>query len=148
MKTTIKLLLATLFLAACSNSAETAQAPQENETFTPQEIQGKWTTDLATAQELKGLHYTIENFTLLNKKKFENSKAYQEFGNLLQMHIERINTYNHLPEKAQHLLHNKLEKLKSEIETLRDGNVEKSQQALKNIHRHFSEIDSTFIYMN
>ena len=79
MKKIIALFLTICLLQSCnSKTSEQTSTQQEEENFTSEMENGKWTTDFATAQELKGMHYTIENFTLLsNKKKLENLKAYQ-----------------------------------------------------------------------
>ena len=94
------------------------------------------------------MHYTIENFTLLNKKKFENLKAYQEFGDLMQMHVDRVTTYCKLDADTKNLLCRKLDKIKAEVQTLHGNDMEKSKEALKNINSILAEIDSSFSYMN
>ena len=92
---------------------------------------------------------TIENFTLLsNKKKLENLKAYQEFGDLMQMHAERVTTYCRLNPETKNLLCKKLDNIKSEVQTLHGDDMQKSKAALKNINTHLADIDSSFTYMN
>ncbi len=150
MKKIIALFLISCLLHSCNNNtSEQPSTQQEDENFTSEMKNGKWTTDFATAQELKGMHYTIENFTLLsNKKKFENLKAYQEFGDLIQMHVGRITTNCHLDADSKNLLCKKLDKIKAEVQTLHGVDMEKSKGALKNINSHLAEIDSSFSYMN
>ncbi len=142
--------VAAIISTACNNSASESagNTEQSEENFTSEKQAGKWTTDLATSQELKGLHYTVENFTLLNRKKFENLKAYQEFGDLMQMHVDRITTYCQLDENTKSLLCKKLDKIKGEVETLQGDNMEKSKNAVSNINSILADIDSSFIYMN
>lgn len=94
------------------------------------------------------MHYTIENFTLLNRKKFENLKAYQEFGVLLQMHIDRTTAHCQLDPDTRNLLCKELDKLKAEIQTLQGTDMEKSKQAIGNINHILAGIDSSFSYMN
>ncbi len=150
MKKIITLFFTICLLQSCnSNTSEQTSTQQEEENFTSEMENGKWTTDFATAQELKGMHYTIENFTLLsNKKKLENLKAYQEFGNLMQMHIDRVTTYCRLDVDSKNLLCKKLDKIKTEIEILHGDDMERSKAALKNINLHLAEIDSSFSYIN
>jgi hypothetical protein len=109
---------------------------------------GKYTTDFETAQELISMRFTIENFTLLNKKKFENLKAYQEFGDLMQMHVERITRYCKLEVDTKNLLCKKLEGITKEVEILHGNDMEKSKEALGKINYSLSQIDSTFNYSN
>ena len=150
MKKIIALFLIGCLLQSCNNNvSEQPSTQQEEEDFTSEMKNGKWTTDFATAQELKGLHYTIENFTLLShKKKLENLQAYQEFGDLMQMHVDRVTTYCRLDADSKNLLCKKLDKIKTEVQTLHGGDMEKSKAALKNINSHLAEIDSSFSYMN
>ena len=136
-------------LHSCNNEQSQQISTQEEENFTSEVKEGKWTTDFATAQELKGMHYTIENFTLLsNKKKLENLKAYQEFGDLMQMHVDRVTTYCRLDADSKNRLCKKLDKIKTEAEILHGDDMEKSKAALKNVNLHLAEIDSSFSYMD
>jgi len=148
MKRIIQLFIISFLLLSCNNQKSQSVDSGSEENFTAEQKNGKWTTDLATSQELKGMHYTIENFTLLNKKKFENLKAYQEFGDLMQMHIDRITTYCKLDADTKNLLCKKLDKIKSEVQTLHGDDMEKSKGALNNINSILAEIDSSFSYMN
>lgn len=148
MKNILSIVFTVWLLSACNNNSTTPSAASTDQVFTSKQKNGKWTTDLATSQELKGMHYTIENFTLLNKKKFENLKAYQEFGDLMQMHIERITTYCKLDIDTKNLLCKELDKIKGEVQTLHGNDMEKSKEALKNINTILAEMDSSFQYMN
>lgn len=149
MKKITALFLIGSLLQSCNNKSSKQTTTVEEENFTSEQRNGKWTTDFATAQELKGMHYTIENFTLLsNKKKLENLKAYQEFGDLMQMHVDRVTTYCRLDADTKNLLCKKLNKIKAEVQTLHGDDMEKSKVALKNINSHLAEIDSSFSYMN
>lgn len=148
MKHLFIMLLTGMLLQGCNNQQNQTTNSDSQENFTSEKKNGKWTTDFATAEELKGMHYTIENFTLLNKKKFENLKAYQEFGDLMQMHIDRVTTYCKLDTETKNMLCKKLDKIKSEVQTLHGNDMNKSKEALKNVNSVLAEIDSSFQYMN
>ena len=78
-------------IAGCNNPAATENKTTDAETeFVSTQTDGKWSVDRATAEELKGMKNTVENFKLLNKKRFENLPAYQEYGLLLENHIDRV----------------------------------------------------------
>lgn len=109
---------------------------------------GKWTTDLSTAQELKGLKNTLDNFNQLNKKKYENLKAYQEFGELMEMHVDRVNNYCRLDENSKNRLCSNLNRIKEQVVILKGDDMEKSRQALEAVNKIFSEVDATFNYQN
>jgi hypothetical protein len=149
MKNIIALFILTCLLQSCSNERGQEASIQEERNFTSEMKDGKLTTDFSTAQELKSMRNTIENFTLLsNKKKLENLKAYQQFGDLLQMHTERVTKHCRLDADSKNLLCKKLDKVKSEVQTLHGDDMEKSKAALKNVNAHLAEIDSSFSYMN
>jgi hypothetical protein len=150
MKGLMFLLLWSLLLAACnSNTSATSNTERNSETtFVSTQVDGKWTVDRATAEELKGMKNTIENFTLLNKKKFENLAAYQEYGILLENHINRVNTYCLLDPKTKNTLCANLNRIKEQMEILKGNDMEKSREAIKTINAIYSEIDSSFNYNN
>ncbi len=141
------LLLFLLAFSCGAPSGDNAPAAEEDTgTFQAARVNGKWTADPSTAEELRGLHYTIENFTLLNKKKFENLKAYEEFALLLRNHVDRINKYNRLGKEAEQELFLRLEPLKKEIEVIGGSSVEQSRISLKKINGIMNGIDSLYIY--
>lgn len=149
MKQQTVLLFIALLIQGCNNKQnQISLSTFGEENFVSEQRNGKWTTDFTTAQELKGMRNTIENFTLLNKKKFENLSAYQEFGDLMQMHVDRVTTYCNLDADTKNLLCKKLDKVKAEVETFHGDDMEKSKAALKNINTILAEIDSSFSYMN
>ena len=136
-------------LSSCnSNHLDSRLESSVDRGFISQIKDGKYTTDFATAQELKMMRNTIDNFTLLNKKKFENLRAYQEFGDLLQMHTDRVIESCNLDAGSKNILCKKLDKIKSEVQTLRGTDIEKSEIALKNVNAYLAEIDSLFNYIN
>ena len=138
-----------VLLAACQNQSNTSATQNtENETFVSTQTQGRWSVDRATAEELKGMKNTIENFTLLNKKKFENLPAYQEYGLLLNNHIERVTTYCRLDSKSKNALCANLNTIKQQIEILQGNDMEKSREAIAEVNKIFAEIDSSFNYNN
>ena len=147
-----KLLFAVILvsaLAACDNNTKDYDpAPSSPGIFKSEKVNGRMTTDFATAQELKGMRISIENFTLLNKKKFENLKAYQQFGDILQNHLDRTTASCGLDDAAKTTLCSKLDKMKPEINTLHGDDMIKSKEAVKNVNRWMAEIDSSFSYMN
>lgn len=144
MRINALILWVAVIVTACNTHSE--YTVHEGESFKSEQQNGKWTTDQATAEELKGMKNTIENFTLLNKKKFENLKAYQEFGDLMTMHIERVTQYCRLDADTRNLLCRKLETIKPEIEILHGNDMQKSKEALTRINSTIAEIDSTFNY--
>lgn len=150
MKNLFFILMAAILLVSCnsSTSSDSGNSSVDDKKFVSKQTDGKWTTDFATAQELKGMRNTIENFTLLNKKKFENLNAYQEFGELMQMHADRVTTYCQLDPDTKNLLCKKLDKIKSEVKTLQGDDMEASKVALQRINSHLAEIDSSFSFMN
>lgn len=146
----IVLLPLLLFCFSSCNHSESSENGfiTKEETFSSTKVNGKWTTDFKTAEELKVMRNTIENFTLLNKKKFENLKAYQEFGDLLEMHIDRVITNSGLEEKQKQILHSKLEKMNSAIKILHGTDTEQSKLSVKKINEALADIDSSFLYSN
>ncbi|MFN8287981.1 MAG: hypothetical protein U0V74_14585 [Chitinophagales bacterium] len=142
------LLTALLLLSACNNQpAETVTANTTNEE-SQQKIKGRWQLDGTTAEELRSLSMTIDNFYLLNKKKFENTGAYQEFGLLLENHIKRIDTYCTLTNDCKQDLYVRLDSIKAEVPVLSKGNMEEGKAALVRVKNIWSGVDSTFNYNN
>lgn len=151
MKTTTLVLgIAVFLLTACENNAgkSATNSLQDEQNFTSQNINGKWTVDRATAEELKGMKNTLENFTLLNKKKYENLPAYQEYALLLENHIERVTTFCRLDKQSKNALCKNLDRIKEQMEILKGDDMEKSYKAMVAINRIFAEIDSSFNYNN
>lgn len=143
-------LLISVLMGCNQQQSGSSISPEEGlkDSFKSENKNGKHTTDFETAQELISMRFTIENFTLLNKKKFENLKAYQEFGDLMQMHIERITRFCKLDVDTKNLLCKKLEGITKEVEILHGNDMEKSKEALGKINYSLSQIDSTFNYSN
>ncbi len=148
MKPIIALLTVFVMLHSCDSTPSTAEQNTDQKKYVSEKIDGKYKTDFETAQELKGMRNTIENFTLLNKKKFENLKAYQEFGSLMEMHIDRVNEYCNLDASTKSILCKKLDKIKEEVTILQGSDMDKSKEALERINSYVTEIDSSFNYMN
>jgi hypothetical protein len=143
-------LLISVLMGCNQQQSGSSISPEEGlkDSFKSENKNGKHTTDFETAQELISMRFTIENFTLLNKKKFENLKAYQEFGDLMQMHIERITRFCKLDVDTKNLLCKKLEGITKEVEILHGSDMEKSKEALGKINYSLGQIDSTFNYSN
>lgn len=136
-------------IAGCNNPAATENKTTDAETeFVSTQTDGKWSVDRATAEELKGMKNTVENFTLLNKKRFENLPAYQEYGLLLENHIDRVNTYCQLDPTSKNTLCANLNKIKEKMEVLKGNDMDKSREAIQSINLLFAQIDSSFNYNN
>jgi len=80
--------------------------------------------------------------------KFENLKAYQEFGDLIAMHIERVSNNCGLDEKSKVILQSKLERMNVEVNILHGSDMEKSKLSIKKVNEALADIDSTFTYTN
>ncbi len=135
-------------IAGCDNPASESKTTDTETEFKSTQTDGKWSVDRATAEELKGMKNTVENFTLLNKKKFENLPAYQEYGLLLENHINRVNTYCQLDPTSKNALCANLNNIKEQMEVLKGNDMDKSREAIKAINLLFAEIDSSFNYNN
>lgn len=141
-------ILVSFVLYACNNVPQN-QSTNNNETkdnYEQSRLNGKWQMDLITSQELKGMAMTIDNFALLNKKKFENNKAYQEFGLLLENHLKRIEDYCTLNNCCKQDLNTKLEVIKTELPALSTGDKGQGKAALERIKTAWAQVDSSFIY--
>ncbi len=148
MKRIISLLTVFILLHSCDSTPSTTEQNTDQKKYVSEKIDGKYKTDFETAQELKGMRNTIENFTLLNKKKFENLKAYQEFGSLMEMHIGRVNEHCKLDASTKSILCKQLDKMKEEVIIFQGNDMDKSKEALERINSYITEIDSSFNYMN
>lgn len=148
MKLCVVVLLLTLLLAGCKHdSPMSAKAFNDaGEVFVQGKIDNKWQVDRATAEELRGMGMTIDNFWLLNKKKFENSGAYQEFGLLLENHISRIDAYCALSGDCKRDLYVRLDSIKAEVPILSTGELEKGKAALLRIKNVWAGVDTAFSY--
>lgn len=135
-----------IYSAGCNHSSPQNTANNQQETSTQELINGKWQLDRASAEELKGMAMTIDNFALLNKKRFENSGAYQEFGLLLQNHLQRIDTYCELNADCRNTLYNRLNEIKAELPALSTGNLQDGKAALGRVKATWALVDSSFIY--
>lgn len=148
MKNRLWLLWISLMLSSCGqlNQDGGASGDGEEVVFQSENKAGKWTTDQSTAQELKSMRNTIENFTSLNKKKYENLKAYQEFGDLMKMHVERVNSYCRLDPDSKNRLCANINRIHEQVDILHGEDIEKSRAALQAVNRIFGEVDSAFTY--
>jgi hypothetical protein len=149
MKHTIYIILLICILPSCNNSSTLASKSEASGgNFRSEKINGKYSVDFATGEELKGMRITIENFTLLNKKKFENLKAYQQFGDIMQNHLDRLSASCGLDADSRKVLFDELNKFKGEISVLHGDDMSKSKEAVHRINAYLSKIDSTFNYNN
>ncbi len=150
MKLRVMILLVALLLAGCEHGGPTAPnvVNDTEEVFVQGKVNGKWQVDRATAEELRGMSMTIDNFLLLNKKKYENSGAYQEFGLLLENHISRIDAYCALSGDCKKDLYLRLDSIKAEVPLLSTGELEKGKAALLRIKNVWAGVDTAFSYQN
>jgi hypothetical protein len=142
---------ALLFIAsACSNTAgnDTTDTAVSTENFVAEKINGKYTVDRATSEELKVMENTVVNFTLMIKRQPNNVAAYNEYGNLLQNHIERINQYCGLDATAKTELCNNLKSIGEKVPALQQNDVAAAAAATADINTLFAKIDSSFAFRN
>lgn len=149
MRNILTLISALIIMQGCNNqSAPATETITIKGPFLSERQNGKWTTDITTAQYLKTLHYTVENFTLLNKKKFENLPAYREFGELMSLQIKQIGENSGLDVVTKERLLQKLQEIESEAIALKEYDMPAARQSLGRINKHMAEIDSFFNYQN
>lgn len=136
--------------AACSNTAgnDNAGTALSTENFVAEKINGKYTVDRATSEELKVMENTVVNFTDMIKRQPKNLAAYNEYGNLLQMHIERVNNYCRLDENSKSQLCNNLNLISEKIPTLQQNDDAAAAAATAEINTLFAKIDSSFAFRN
>ncbi|MGE0635391.1 MAG: hypothetical protein AB7G44_10180 [Bacteroidia bacterium] len=136
--------------AACSNTTgnENAATAVSSENFVAEKINGKYTVDRATSEELKVMENTVVNFTVMIKRQPENMAAYNEYGNLLQNHIERINKYCGLDANTKTELCNNLNLISEKVPALQQNDVAAAAQATGEINTLFAKIDSSFAFRN
>lgn len=138
-----------VIIAACSNPQEgNTLSGKKTGTFISEKINGKYTVDPATAEELKIMENTVLNFMQMIKRQPANTAAYNEYGNLIEMHINRINEHCRLDENSKSVLCNNLESIRKKIPLLQNNNVDDAEIACKEIAILFSQIDSAFAYRN
>lgn len=145
MNKLLALIVFVLFLISCHPDASISDKERgSNDKFHSEYRLGQWTTDPATKEELRAIYSTIDNFSQLNKRKFENLKAYQEFGSLLQSHTETIKSNRDLTGESQEILLKKISMMEKQLRIFGDTSLTGSRMALDTIQIIFSEIDSTF----
>ena len=140
-----------VFIAgSCTNSADNNNAGTaiSSENFVSEKINGKYTVDRATSEELKVMENTVENFSLMIKRQPKNTAAYNEYGNLLQNHIERINNYCGLDENSKTELCSKLKLISEKVPALQQNDAPAASTATAEINILFAKIDSTFAFRN
>ncbi len=149
MKPFVSLFFALLFIYGCSNTTESENAASTpSETFVSKKINGKFTVDRATSEELKVMENTVVNFTLMIKRQPNNIAAYNEYGNLLENHIKRINTYCGLEESSKTQLCKTLNLISEKIPQLQQKDATIASEASKDINLLFTKIDSLFSFRN
>ncbi len=140
----------TLFIAiGCNEDAKTKNSSSAtNENFVSEKINGKYTVDRSTSEELKVMENTIVNFSLMIKRQPNNLAAYNEYGNLLKNHIERTTKYCGLDKDSKTTLCNNLNLIRERIPALQKNDVSAAAQASNEIYSLFSKIDSSFAFRN
>lgn len=143
------LLCSVLFLAiGCSEISGNENGSGTTEAFVSEKINGKYTLDHATSEELRVMENTVINFSLMIKRQPENIAAYNEYGNLLENHINRINKYCSLDKNTKTELCKNLNLINEKIPALRQSDVALAAVAEKEINQLFSKIDSSFAFKN
>ncbi len=144
------LLCCIVFIATgCNDSAESKNSsPLSTGNFVSEKINGKYTVDRATSEELKVMENTVINFSLMIKRQPTNLAAYNEYGNLLQNHIERTTNYCGLDKNSKTILCNNLNLISEKIPVLQQNDVAAAAQASNEIYFLFSKIDSSFAFRN
>lgn len=140
-----------LFIAgSCSNTTgnDNSDTAQSTENFVAEKVNGKYTVDRATSEELKVMENTVVNFTVMIKRQPNNVAAYNEYGNLLQNHIERINQYCGLDATAKTELCNNLKSIGDKVPALQQNDITAAAQATAEINTLFAKIDSSFAFRN
>lgn len=147
----VLVLIAVLFLAiGCNDIAQNknTDSPINTENFTAEKVNGKYTVDRATSEELKVLENTVVNFTVMIKRQPNNISAYNEYGNLLQNHIERIHKFCGLDENTKSQLCNNLNLINEKVPALQQNDVAAASEATAEISMLFAKIDSSFAFKN
>ncbi len=103
--------------------------------------------DVAAAQERTSMHMSVENFTLLNKKKYENLGAYQQFGDILQMHVDRMTGICDADQELKSKLTGALDRIRAEITILHGADMAQSKAAVHEVNLQMAQIDSTFDHL-
>ncbi len=142
----VLLSLLPLLWSCGSTSGSQNKNEATTEVFSQKKTNGKFSVDHATAEELKIMENTIGNFTQMIKRQPENLSAYNEYGNLLQMHIDRVNKYCRLDETSKTELCKNLNLIKEKIPQLQKGDARAASLASKDVYLLFSKIDSAFAY--
>lgn len=144
------LICCSIFIAiGCNDFAGTKNnSSATTENFVSEKINGKYTVDRSTAEELKVMENTIVNFSLMIKRQPNNLAAYNEYGNLLRNHIERTTKYCGLDRDSKTLLCNNLNLISERVPSLQKNDVAAAAQASNEIYSLFSKIDSSFAFRN
>jgi hypothetical protein len=144
------LLCCILFIATgCNNIAGTENSSSSaTENFHSEKINGKYTLDRSTSEELKVMENTVVNFSLMIKKQPTNLAAYNEYGNLLANHVDRVTKYCGLDASAKTELCNNLNLISEKIPLLQQNDVAAAAQATNEINTLFAKIDSSFAFRN
>ncbi len=140
-----------VFIAsACSNTAgnDNSDTALSTENFVAEKVNGKYTVDRATSEELKVMENTVVNFTDMIKRQPKNLAAYNEYGNLLKMHIERVNNYCRLDEHSKSQLCSNLNLINEKIPALQQNDAAAAAAATAEINKLFAKIDSSFAFRN
>ncbi len=153
MSNTLKfalLMCYTLFITTgCNDNAGTKNSlSATTENFVSEKINGKYTVDRATSEELKVMENTVVNFSLMIKRQPNNLAAYNEYGNLLQNHIERVNKFCGLDANSKTVLCNNLNLISEKVPALQQNDAAAASTACNEIHFLFSKIDSSFAFRN
>ncbi|MFN8310527.1 MAG: hypothetical protein U0T73_11235 [Chitinophagales bacterium] len=135
-------------LLGCRMESNELADREKNGDFMSGITDGQYRIDLKTAEELRSMQNTVENFTLLNKKKFEHVEAYQEFGELLQLQMARILENGNLRGNCRSVLESELRIIQQELPVFAGKDTARSKQALIRVNKTMAVMDSTFKFLN
>lgn len=89
-------------------------------------------------EELYILKNTADNFAQMIKRQPENLPAFEEYGNLLDMHIQRINRLNITPTEE---VRNWMDSLGILIPGLKSGKMKEAQKSTAKVMTILKELD-------
>ena len=145
MKKNLYLFAFFLVFFSCTNREVSPGAGTETiEKFSSKKENGRWTTNSAMAEQLRAMDATLENFTLLNKKKYENLKAYQQFASFFMDHVNLLRSVPLDDGEARNSLYAKLDSLEAQSKIMLGSDMNASSTALKVTNSVFSQIRSAF----
>lgn len=138
---TLGYLMLLLQISACKPLAESSPASQQSSPSqqTPLDV---FSVDANTREQLYILHHTVENFTLLNSRKYENIAAYHQFADLLEMQLATILKDEKLSQPAGENITRYLRDIQQQIGVLRGENMIKCKESIALINKDLQALDT------